>query len=50
MNDYTPDLDEPEQRGDAWRPPHGPLTKLVAWLILAMIAAGTVVMVIVTLR
>ena len=36
----------PEHRDGAWYPKRGPLTRLFAWLILIMIAAGILVMLI----
>jgi len=33
-----------------WRPPRGPLTRIVALLIVAMIVVGTIVMIVMTIR
>jgi hypothetical protein len=45
MDDFLPDINEPDKRGDAWQAPRGPITRLVAWLILALIGFGTLAMI-----
>ena len=37
--------DDAGEEWQTWTPPRGPLTKIVAWLILLMVLAGTGVMV-----
>jgi hypothetical protein len=46
----TTDHDHDDEAMQEWRPPRGPLTRLVALLIVAMIVVGTIVMLVVAIQ